>query len=186
MGRSLRPFSANLQSGGEGLARRLAESRMVERVVDLVRPLAETDSKRSQRPTRLPFRIDALGDLASVPRELRVAGQRVHKSGVGGAEEALAHRPESRSAARSCSSWYSRNVPAAFRSRRSQTLVRRRRRWPPVAAHGDARIRGAQACTIDRWAGRTSGTRPAAVARRRRSRTSPMAAPDCARYLSRG
>ena len=74
---------------------------MVERVVDLVRPLAYTGGKCSQRPTRLPFRIDALGDLASVARELRVTCQRVHKSGVGGAEEALAHGPESRSAARS-------------------------------------------------------------------------------------
>src|SRR5437667_12781996 len=74
---------------------------MLERVVDLVRPFAETSSERSQRPTGLSFRIDALGDLASVPRELSVAGQGVHKSCVGSAEEALAHGPESRSTARS-------------------------------------------------------------------------------------
>ena len=59
----------------------------------------ELAGERSQRPTRLAFRIDALGDLASIPRELSVAGQRVHKSGVGSAEEALAHGPESRSTA---------------------------------------------------------------------------------------
>ena len=84
-------MSAKLESSGEGLTRRLPKRQMIERVVDLIGPLAQTGGERTECPARLSLRIDAFGHLAAESHELGVAGQRVHEPRVRCTEQPLAH-----------------------------------------------------------------------------------------------
>src|SRR6266849_4419228 len=85
-------MTAELESAGEGLARRLPQSWMVQRVVDVVRPLVQAGGERAERPARLTLRVHCLRHDVPLPHDLGIAGQGVHKARVGRAEETLAHR----------------------------------------------------------------------------------------------
>jgi hypothetical protein len=86
-------MTAELESAGEGLARRLPQSWMVQCVVDLVRPLAQAGGERAKSPARLTFRVHRLRHDMPLPHDLGVAGQGVHKARVGRAEESSHTEP---------------------------------------------------------------------------------------------
>jgi len=72
------------QAGCESLPRRLPENRMLEGVVDLAGPLAQSDVEPIEGPAGVLLGINGLGHLADVLEELGVADE-VGEGGYGDA-----------------------------------------------------------------------------------------------------